>query len=1248
MEVVYGTDTARGKGKVEKIQMIKHAPKMYEISRNAPTQIFTIKPAQYFVETLKAALAQLGSNNNIATQLVNMVTRNAKKQTQLKDILSDLRNHCSDKRLKESSWSTQFERLGGLKLIFDVLDVLHNRVDKKQKHCDAELMALNVLKSIANNNPHMLNLLFSNPNWLTILTNSFESTLLVARTTAVNFFMVIFAVNFQKAHDLVLQALEEHRKNVGDKRIFHSIVKTMLAVVESSGTFGTKVGSKRDALEGLTLSGDMQKEIKEYLTSAMTLVRHIVEIPVQLDIRIHLRNEFTACGLREVIAKIRTFAPGDIVGIMTHVEGFERRAQMDEDEFMDGLNAGLCDFDLENPEAVLKVLMEAYKDDTEGRGYLKTILQHILIPTKLVDDGHRTKYLYLIDNIISKIVLDKKGLTSDFESTYHIHVKDVVQGLLDVDAMARMTEELDRLRNRCAELVSEKKKLERGHFEKLLNGGDEIGEVGVVGNLVSEFESFKERHEAALEAQGEELRQLLNGLSGGVIVDSAYSSASELHESVNGIVKPGGPSPPAPPGMGVPPPPPPPPGMGGASVPPPLGMGGPPPPPPPPGMGGPPPPPPPPGMVVPPPPPPPPGMGGPPPPPAPPGLGSAPPPPPAPGMGAPPPPAFAHIPKIPPKSQKFRPSKPTRRVQWEVVPSSVVSDTIWMKKPKSNSDCLDDELIESKLEQEGIFEELESKFSTKPAGRKAEDEPRESVKERETEVSLLEGTKVKNLMIILGGLRQYSPVDLRKAVMELNENILTEPIVKGFIEHSADNDERKILEQYEGDVEKLRRAERFKLEMLKVPQSKLRLETFQFKLTFDEKFRSLDQEISIGLSATTSLKNAEKFVGLLKVILTMGNYMNTGSRNGSAHGFKITSINKLADTKVVGGRGTLLHVLANAVLTKFPELLEFKTELKDVVPASKLNYDIVKADLRSLRENLDKAKTHLDLRKRKSAEEDPASVELKDLYVKKMGPFIEKATDLVEDLEQRWNKIGETFKIVLALYGEEDGDKIKQEEFLGIFRDFLNGYENAEKENKQEVERQAKEEKRRKAHEEREKRLLNSKQKPSHTLRKSHHPPTMDNIIDSMKSGSVDILASLHQSILKRAESVSSSASDSFETPQRMDSFSSIGSVDTAPTTQEDYELLLYEGEGGGLDIDWSGEKWMGVSGQSSGSLETVVDGGLDGEERGSKSLGISGGARKPKAFGDEMKGIEGVEVGGRKVSTGSLAVDLLERLQSE
>jgi hypothetical protein len=125
---------------------------------------------------------------------------------------------------------------------------------------------LKILKTIVNNQRDIdiLNLL-SNPTWLSILAYSLESPMLTARTSAVEFFLVLVALEYPRGHSLVMKAFEEYRKAKGDLRLFERLMGTLLELVESRGLFGSVVGSKRDGLDGLIQTENFQKELKDFL-----------------------------------------------------------------------------------------------------------------------------------------------------------------------------------------------------------------------------------------------------------------------------------------------------------------------------------------------------------------------------------------------------------------------------------------------------------------------------------------------------------------------------------------------------------------------------------------------------------------------------------------------------------------------------------------------------------------------------------------------------------------------------------------------------------------------------------------------------------------------------------------------------------------------------------------------------------------------------------------------------------------------
>ena len=69
----------------------------------------------------------------------------------------------------------------------------------------------------------------------------------------------------------------------------------------------------------------------------------------------------------------------------------------------------------------------------------------------------------------------------------------------------------------------------------------------------------------------------------------------------------------------------------------------------------------------------------------------------------------------------------------------------------------------------------------------------------------------------------------------------------------------------------------------------------------------------------------------------MGNYMNAGSRNQQSYGFDLSFLTKLGSTKSADQKTTLIHFLASTVENKYPDVMDFHQELRNVEEATRSN-----------------------------------------------------------------------------------------------------------------------------------------------------------------------------------------------------------------------------------------------------------------------------------------------------------------------
>uniref|UniRef100_A0A8C0EPS8 Diaphanous related formin 2 n=1 Tax=Bubo bubo TaxID=30461 RepID=A0A8C0EPS8_BUBBB len=266
------------------------------------------------------------------------------------------------------------------------------------------------------------------------------------------------------------------------------------------------------------------------------------------------------------------------------------------------------------------------------------------------------------------------------------------------------------------------------------------------------------------------------------------------------------------------------------------------------------------------PPPPPPLPGGAVPPPPPPLPGGAPPPPPPPFGGPPMPPGlggvpFAPFPVIPAlphgmkEKKKYKLEVSMKRINWsKIEPQEIAENSFWVKAE------------EDKFEDPELFAKLALTFGTQMKAKKAVEESEEKKtvqsKKKIKELRILDGKSAQNLSIFLGSFRlPYE--EIKSIILEVDEEKLSESLIQvSFVFFSV-----KMLRS--------------------------RLNGILFRLMFEEHVNNIKPDIMAVTMACEELKKSESFSKLLELVLFLGNYMNSGSRNAQSLGFNISFLCKV-------------------------------------------------------------------------------------------------------------------------------------------------------------------------------------------------------------------------------------------------------------------------------------------------------------------------------------------------------------------
>ncbi|XP_045326652.1 protein diaphanous homolog 2 isoform X5 [Leopardus geoffroyi] len=446
---------------------------------------------------------------------------------------------------------------------------------------------------------------------------------------------------------------------------------------------------------------------------------------------------------------------------------------------------------------------------------------------------------------------------------------------------------------------------------------------------------------------------------------------------------------------------------------------------PPPGPGGglsPPPPPPPapplPGGALPPPPPPLPGMTGIPPPPPPPPLFGAPVPPFPPGI-PPPPTAPLNLPYGMKQKKIYKPEVPMKRINWsKIEPKELSENCFWLK------------VKEDKFENPDLFAKLALNFATQikvPKNVEASEEKKTlPAKKKVKELRILDPKTAQNLSIFLGSYRMPYE-DIKNIILEVNEDMLSEALIQNLVKHLPEQKVLCELAQLRNEYHDLSEPEQFGVVMSSVKMLRPRLNSILFKLTFEEHVNNIKPSIIAVTLACEELKKSESFNKLLELVLLVGNYMNSGSRNAQSLGFKINFLCKIRDTKSADQKTTLLHFIAEICEEKYRDILKFPEELEHVESASKVSAQILKNNLATMEQHI----VHLE----RDIKKFPETENRHDKFVEKMTSFTKSARDQYEKLFTMHNNMLKLYEN-LGEYFIFDSKTVSIEEFFGDISNF--------------------------------------------------------------------------------------------------------------------------------------------------------------------------------------------------------------------
>lgn len=379
---------------------------------------------------------------------------------------------------------------------------------------------------------------------------------------------------------------------------------------------------------------------------------------------------------------------------------------------------------------------------------------------------------------------------------------------------------------------------------------------------------------------------------------------------------------------------------------------------------------------------------------------------------------------------KYQANVPMKKVNWtEIKPGKISKNAFWVK-------CQ-----EQKLVSEDILDGLASNFkqmSTQKVDKKSE--VRTLIMKKHVDLRIMTPKSAMAISILLAAsLKRVSYEKVKESILNCDTSILNSDIIEQLIKFLPPPDQLKLLHKIKNKGDELSEAEKFTATIGEIDQLVPRLQGIGLKLRFDDIVEDIKSDIVTGTAACEEIECSKKFAKILELILSFGNYLNSGSMKNPAYGFDISFLTSLKDTKDSDNKQTLLHYTVQTIEKKFPELMSFDEELPHVNGAAKVRFEKIQENLQQITTPLGELNSVL-----KNLEKGAQSSD--DKFCEIMDDIALQYNDQLKALIAAKNRMENHFKEV-ADYFAFDPKVHPMEDFFVIIKTFTEMFKQAHKEN---------------------------------------------------------------------------------------------------------------------------------------------------------------------------------------------------------
>lgn len=298
-------------------------------------------------------------------------------------------------------------------------------LQKAENDTEREYEIIKCLKALMNNKYGADNAL-QYPSIIQALAGSLISSRLNTRKVVSDVLTFLCHFGGGAGHEKVLQALDALKTQYGENGRFDAWMRIVEVTVDGRGKMGSMVGASEEVRSG---GIGVENLLMEYAIATLFLINMIVDGPERdLQLRMHIRAQFTGCGIKRVFKKMEGFQY-DVID--KQIERYMTNEAVDYEEYLEVENNSMVDDvegegkDLNDPIQIADAINSKIIN-TREQDYFVSAMQHLMI-IRDTNGEDRLKMFQLVDSMLSYVAMDRRLPDMDLKQSLNF----TVQSLLD-------------------------------------------------------------------------------------------------------------------------------------------------------------------------------------------------------------------------------------------------------------------------------------------------------------------------------------------------------------------------------------------------------------------------------------------------------------------------------------------------------------------------------------------------------------------------------------------------------------------------------------------------------------------------------------------------------------------------------------------------------------------------------------------------------------------------------------------------